>query len=350
MRKGFVILFLLGSLFCKAQYSFSGYINPEDHQSPIYLSLVEDYRKLSGAYTEQILTKTFADSTGYFLFTGNLLDNENRIYRIHVDKCSNSNDDVHHFNGYCSDSEALLFIAKNTDTLNLPFSFGKQIFCEVESNNPGANAFLKIDSLKQDMKFAYSEFRSEANRKLNNKKWFNSLQDFGKNLNEPLAELYIYAYLSDRSSDLHNYYVEDLKSNSYYDNLLNRLESTYPDAAYTRQYQIELEADRYMLDSTSSNKSNFNNWLYILLAASLLFNIWFVMRFINSKKSRAKELRLDLSKQENIVLDQILLDKSNKEIAESLFLSVSTIKSHTNAIYKKLNVQSRDEAKSLFSK
>ncbi len=61
------------------------------------------------------------------------------------------------------------------------------MFCNIKSSNPKTNAFVKIDSLREDMKFAYSEFRSEANRKLNDKKWFKTFQDFGKELNEPLA-------------------------------------------------------------------------------------------------------------------------------------------------------------------
>ena len=207
-----LIALLIFSWCCEAQYSFSGYTNPDEWQKTVYLSIVEDYRKMSGVYSEQIIAKTSADETGYFEFKGDMLSTENRIYRIHVDKCTETQQDVNHFNGHCSDSEELLFIAKNTDTLKLPFSFGNQVFCRVESNNPKANAFLKIDSLKNDMRFAYGEVRSEANRKLNNKKWFTTLQDYGTSLNEPVAELAIYAYLSDRSSDLHSYYVEDLQN------------------------------------------------------------------------------------------------------------------------------------------
>jgi len=349
MRIIILLFFLAISAFCKAQYSFSGYTNPEEWDRSVYLSIVEDYRKMSGVYSEQIIAKTIADSTGFFEFKGNMLEAENRIYRIHVDKCSDLQKDSNHFNGHCSDSEALLFIAKNTDTLKLPFSFGNQVFCRVESNNPKANAFIKIDSLKHDMRFAYGEFRSEANRKLNNKKWFKTLQYFGEALNEPIAELYIYSYLSDRSSDLHNYYVEDLKQNTYYDNLKARLETTYPNAPYTKQYTNELEADRYMLAaSIGKTTSNWNILLYSILALSIILNLFLFHLFWKRNKSKIEDLKAKLSKQEQVVLDHILQDKTNKDIAESLFLSVSTVKSHTNNIYKKLNVQSRDDAKSLF--
>jgi len=351
MRLRLFLIFLAFSLCCEAQYSFSGYISPDEWQNTVYLSIVEDYRKMSGVYSEQIIAKTTADETGFFEFKGNMLDAKNRIYRIHVDKCSEVQQDFNHFNGHCSESEELLFIAKKTDTLKLPFSFGNQVFCRVESNNPKANAFVKIDSLKNDMRFAYGEFRSEANRKLNNKKWFKTLQYFGEALNEPIAELYIYSYLSDRSSDLHNYYVEDLKTSTYYDNLKVRLDTNYPDTPYAKQYTNELEADRYMISSANGEVGfNWSFHLYALLAFSGILNVFFFYRSWQKKQSKTEELKAKLSRQEQVVLDHILQDKTNKDIAESLFLSVSTVKSHTNNIYKKLNVQSRDDAKSLFIK
>lgn len=340
------------SSFCEAQYSFSGFTNPDEWQNTVYLSIVEDYRKMSGVYSEQIIAKTTADETGYFEFTGNMLDSENRIYRIHVDKCSENQQDINHFNGHCSNSEELLFIAKNTDTLSLPFSFGNQVFCKIESSNPKANAFLKIDSLKNDMRFAYTEVRTEANRKLNNKKWFKALQAYGEVLNEPIAELSIYAYLSDRSSDLHSYYVEDLQNSNYYDHLRTRLEDNYPNAPYTIQYRNELAADRFMLKSSASeiSSSSWDMYLYGILAISFFLNLFLLFRMWKNKQSKSEDLKSKLSKQEQVVLEHLLQDKTNKDIAEALFLSVSTIKTHTNNIYKKLEVQSRDEAKSLFVK
>ncbi|MBT8246018.1 MAG: helix-turn-helix transcriptional regulator [Winogradskyella sp.] len=336
MRLKLTILFLFVFTLCKAQYSFSGYIEPNEWQNTVYLSVVEDYRKISGVYAEQIIAKTTADATGYFEFKGNMLEAENRIYRIHIDKCSEATQDANHFNGHCSDSKEIIFIANNTDTLKLPFSFENQVFCYINSTNDKATAFVRIDSLKADMRFAYGEFRSEANRKLNNKKWFKTLQDFGKFLNEPLAELYIYSYLSDRTSDLHSYYVEDLKTNNYYENLNPRLAANYPEGTDTKQYENELNSDLYMLNTQAETKKEFN-WLYIvlvLLFVSVLLNIYFVFQNKKSKKQSFENLKQRLSKQERVVLGLILQNKTNKDIAETLFISVNTIKTHTNSIYK----------------
>ncbi|TXE15574.1 response regulator transcription factor [Psychroserpens burtonensis] len=201
------------------------------------------------------------------------------------------------------------------------------------------------------MKFAYSEYRSKANRQLNNKKWFKTLQDYGQDLNEPLAELYIYAFLSDRGNQLHYYYLEDLKTNSYYDEFLERLKSVYPNSSYTKQYEAELTSDKFLVFS-SEKKSSFN-WSYLwlsLLIVSSIVNLWFLISAKQKKSRQRNNAKEGLTKQEQNVLDLLLEDKTNKNIAETLFISVSTVKTHVNNIYKKLNVNSRDELKSLFYK
>lgn len=45
------------------------------------------------------------------------------------------------------------------------------------------------------------------------------------------------------------------------------------------------------------------------------------------------------------VYDLTILGKSNKEIIAELFIEQSTLKSHINQIYKKLNIKSRSELK-----
>jgi len=55
-------------------------------------------------------------------------------------------------------------------------------------------------------------------------------------------------------------------------------------------------------------------------------------------------LDLELSSRENEVLQNLALGYSNQEIADKLFLSINTVKSHTNSIYSKLNVKRRTQA------
>lgn len=334
-----------------SQHHFEGQINNDRWPSHIYLSVIEDYRAFDIINDEQIITKVKSDSNGFFRFNKQQLDVEQKIYKLHIDNCHSTNHSGNHFENHCSDYKDILFIAKRTDSIRFPLSFESQIFCTIVSNNTKTNAFVKIDSLKEDMKFAYSEFRSKANRTLNNKKWFKILQDFGENLNEPLAELYIYEFLSNRSNQLHEFYLKDLQNNTYYDELLTRLQTAYPNSNYTKQYEAELTSDKHIIN-TFYKTAHFN-WSYLwigFLLISTTLNIWF---FITRKKNvptPQPNLRSQLTTQEHTVFDLLLSDCSNKAIAETLFISVSTVKTHVNNIYKKLNIKSRQELKQLFSK
>ena len=51
-----------------------------------------------------------------------------------------------------------------------------------------------------------------------------------------------------------------------------------------------------------------------------------------------------ISPREYEVFVQLAEGKSNQEIADSLFISVSTVKTHVSKIYEKLNVQRRTQA------
>jgi ATP/maltotriose-dependent transcriptional regulator MalT len=62
---------------------------------------------------------------------------------------------------------------------------------------------------------------------------------------------------------------------------------------------------------------------------------------ISNEKSA---LRLSLSQRELQILELIVEGKSNKEIAETIYLSLDTVKSHMKNVYQKLGVHSRSQA------
>ncbi len=54
--------------------------------------------------------------------------------------------------------------------------------------------------------------------------------------------------------------------------------------------------------------------------------------------------KVDLTRREKQILDRITAGESNKEIADDLFLAVSTVKTHIYKLYKKLDVSNRNQA------
>ncbi len=348
----YVFYIILAFCPCKivAQYTFSGHVNKSEWPDGVYLSLVEDYRKLSGVYPEQILHQVQPDTTGFFNFQGDNLPTKNRIYRIHVDNCSSSHDKKAHLNGFCTDSKEILFIANNTDSLSFPFTFDKEMFCKIESSSEKSNAFLKVDSIIDEMRYAFGNYRSKANRKINSKRWIHILQEYSKNLDEPLIELYVHSFLSNKTNDLYEHYLKDLSNNIYYEQLLERLQKKYPNTTYTQQYKMELAADKFLINPYKEKPDNMILWgLGFLLLLSLSYNLF---QFVQNRK-KSKVLYIPdtkLTQQEQKILHLILEDKTNKEIASTIFVSVSTVKTHINNLYKKLGTSSREEVKSLYTR
>ena len=65
-----------------------------------------------------------------------------------------------------------------------------------------------------------------------------------------------------------------------------------------------------------------------------------------NKSAELSTLIDELTERQRKVYDLIISGKTNKEIMTELFIEQSTLKTHINQIYKKLNIKSRIELKS----
>ncbi|WP_088339522.1 helix-turn-helix transcriptional regulator [Robiginitalea sediminis] len=344
MKKGLIILLGIAGFPCFGQFHFSGELGQEHGGKAVYLSLVEDYRKMGRPYADQIIGQQWADPEGRFAFAGDQLSGDNRIYRIHLDDCEVSGSKPGHILQHCPGYKSLLFIAHNQDTLVLPPSFDLEIFCEIQSTNSSSGDLLEVERLKEEMAFDLMEVPTRAGTRLNMDRWFRRLQEFGENSQEPLTELSIYSFLSDRANETRAFFLEDLAYNPYYDKLAARLEERYPEAPFTRLYGLELQADRNTGVSPSQDSPQTLWLLGGLLFASMGANIYLVARRRRPSAGTTAPLE-QLTAQEKRIARGILQEASNKEIASELFISVSTVKTHINNLYKKLGVRNRDELK-----
>jgi len=89
-----------------------------------------------------------------------------------------------------------------------------------------------------------------------------------------------------------------------------------------------------------------------ILAVSLGVILVRIERYkIHRKSSLISKNKIDnnkydlLTNRQKQVYDLLLLNKSNKEICNELFIEISTLKTHINRIYKIINVQNRKELK-----
>ena len=107
MRFGVCLVFFCIATLGIAQYQFSGQVSELYANQKVYLSLIDDYRKTSRVYLDQIIQTTTTDSLGFFTFEGNALPNTNRMYSIHVDGCEEGLLTKNHFLRECPSTERL---------------------------------------------------------------------------------------------------------------------------------------------------------------------------------------------------------------------------------------------------
>ncbi|HMC01010.1 MAG TPA: LuxR C-terminal-related transcriptional regulator, partial [Flavobacteriaceae bacterium] len=90
--------------------------------------------------------------------------------------------------------------------------------------------------------------------------------------------------------------------------------------------------------------NTYTYFLYFILIASVPI---FILALLKSQKlystKKKQSLINSLSIREKEVLDLVINGKRNKEISDMLHIEVSTVKSHVNSIYSKLNVGSRKD-------
>jgi DNA-binding CsgD family transcriptional regulator len=83
------------------------------------------------------------------------------------------------------------------------------------------------------------------------------------------------------------------------------------------------------------------NYILIFGISLIVFSIliFFFEYFLKNKGA----IKPTLTNKENEILELLQQGKTNKEIASEFFISVSTVKTHINNIFKKMNISNRNE-------
>lgn len=96
-------------------------------------------------------------------------------------------------------------------------------------------------------------------------------------------------------------------------------------------------------------------YILILVSIALVLGLWFGRSFFkkekvvvkdagNSEISKEALLNFGLSPREIEILELIDQGYTNQKIADTLFVSLSTVKTHTSNLYSKLDVNNRVQA------
>jgi len=119
--------------------------------------------------------------------------------------------------------------------------------------------------------------------------------------------------------------------------------SSYNDDKYIRD-AMRAGADGYVLKSVST--SELVRIIRSFCQGQPIISPYIVNLTLDLEEKEESEstAEIELTERECEILKCITDGKSNKEISDSLFVSVETVKSHVKNLYKKLNVKNRVEA------
>ena len=349
MQKSLFYCILLANVYTlTAQFQFSGEVTEDYRKATAYLVVVDEYQKSDLLITEKIIQEYKIDSTNKFVFKGDFLSSKNMLYKIYLDTCNDHISDYKHLLNHCETSQSILFIANNSDRIDFPLNDLSQLFCEIKTTSKQNTAVLEIDVLQERLLVNLQSSKSDAQRHIIYKKCFEKLQEFSRSFKDPLVELYAFHLYANEKSFSRAFYLDDLKESRYYADLLERLTHNYPKSNYIKQFKSDLKKDQYSFLESNNSETGFLVYLIgALLIISILLNL-----FLFKKTRDKKELKIDyktvLTPQEQKVFELMYQKSSNKNIADTLFISVSTVKTHINNIYSKLSISSRKDVDVFF--
>lgn len=331
----FTLLFFI-SQKAIGQYSISGYLDTPDKPKRVYLSLLE-FDSLNGISEKQILSSTLTDSLGYFSFEGSLLSGKHALYRIY----SNINEGVEGVEKY--ETEDLKnfhnFIFSNNDTI--VFEKNKKFWFSSETNTNSIDNQLK--EYEQYALRLRKEFVEFQNRGMINQSASQMLFELKSYIIQkkahPLVSIILIGTLPPSAIK------EDLKEDpEFYSQLQENLNGYYGNSFYATQFKgflVDLNKEETQQELTYYKRLTYGLVvLCIFLIVALAFSILRIKQ-ISNKNYEVTDFKL--TSQEETVAELMLENKTNKEIATELFISLNTVKTHIRNLYAKLEVSNRGE-------
>ena len=329
-------IFLISGYTAFGQYSISGYLDTPSGNKRVYLSLLK-YNEQNTIYAEQVLMSTLTDSSGYFSFEGKLLSDKHALYRIH---------------SRVDENEGVLQMADHEELKNLQnFVFSNQDTIVFQKNSRfWFSDYSNTNPVDQELQ-EFNNYVSQLNLELLS---VTDFQQKGQSSAQLLSELKSYAankdvhflvtliLLSNVDQDV---LKEDLNNNpEFYQRLQDNLNGYYNNSGYATQFK-ELITDLSKVE-IQQDLEFYKRIAYILGAFSFILGIGVIFLFVKLKKQKYEgepNENINLTNQEERISELIIQDKSNKEIAAELFISLSTVKTHIRNIYAKLEVANRQE-------
>lgn len=315
----FLLFILVGFQLC-GQTAISGHFDvdqissdDEIHLTQIALEDIPNYEKAKKIAVTQI------DKNGFFQFKRNEIAQKNAIYRLYVNRFEKALKDTLQVEQ--------VFLLSNTDSIKFKKS---KIPLSVYSNtNKGDIEWQNLRRFEKQLR--KTDYKKEDSL---SDQYTGKLKTYAKDSLQILIVKLIGIKQLDNKSLLEK---DILKNTDYYVTLLAELKAS--DIQRSEYLFLENKL-AFLTTEVAQNKYATSKMVIVFLGLAIVGLVFFVFKL---QKKEGKTVVLDLSKQEKNIQGLILQGKTNKEIANELFISLSTVKTHITNIYNKLQVSNRKE-------
>jgi len=321
-----------------AEYRIVGKVNMnEDWQNQIYLATIDKLDDYYNANAEAIINVAAIDQDGNFEMTGDNLHDFAQFYRLYLVKQEHSEfnaclfvgGDEHNFIHLILDNSSDVIIAADPNSY-APFG-DYTISADIENDLMRQVGGLVYPS------YVFYEIKFPSELQFSQNKLNRDLFHFADTCQSTLVSL-----AAINNTDFDAYFDTNFEQ---YSKLGEELKYKLKDHPYTDDYFRKM---RYY-KADDSQQTHFG-WPLItsFLSVSLLFTLFHYFqlkkKFLLIPESKPAEEKINLTPQEMKILELIQEGKSNKEIASDLYVELSTVKSHINKLYSKMQVKNRTEA------
>lgn len=251
-------------------------------------------------------------SDGSFTFNSKHLSDQDAIYRLHLNLFrSNLNDTI---------VVSKPFILSKKDRIN--FESGEQLFQNYSTTNKADQEWTYLRNFEKNLQKSKLEAKEDDGRR--------------KGFIKDSLHILLVKLIGIQQLEEKRLLDQDIaKNGSYYLSLLEELQkSELP----TSEYEFLERKLAFLTQGKVEQKYASSKVIIVFLALVVVILIGY-----NVYHRKQSIVLVDLSKQEQTIKRLILEGKSNKEIANELFISLSTVKTHITNLYSKLRVSSRQE-------
>ena len=323
----------------QAKYVVKGKVNLSDEWQPkVFMAAVHNLNDYYRTSSKLIINAVEVDIEGNFLFEGENLPDENLFYRLYLMKNDNTDFDACLYVGG-HDFNSVHLILNNDSQVNvIADSTSLAPFGNFKIEGGEENVLMRNLSSIVFPSFYFYKIQFPTELRFSEEKLHSDLKNFSDTCGHTLVAL-----AAVNNMDFDSFFE---KNRDFYLGFQERVNRDLPKTAYARDFNRKMS----YYSGVNQQRGGFWKYLSAFLAALLaLVSLmwWKAKNTVVHVPAIAEPTRIDpkekLTKKELEILTFIQKGNSNKEIANALFIEVSTVKSHINKIYSKLEVSSRSE-------